>query len=65
MQALSKALKTILNGLAMQYVGDYLTEDEKKANLTQALAKAAETEKAVKTTPTNTAFVSEVITATK
>lgn len=38
MNHLSKALKTILNGLAMQYQGDYLSDDDKKANLQRVLA---------------------------
>lgn len=35
MNALSTALKTILNGLAMQHAGDYLSDEEKSENLRQ------------------------------
>lgn len=38
MSTLTTALKTILNGLAMQYEGDYLSDDDKKANLQRVLA---------------------------
>lgn len=65
MQALSNALKTILNGLAMQYVGDYLSEEDKKANLANALAKAAEIEKTVKQESQTPSSASLFITLTK
>jgi hypothetical protein len=39
MHTLSEALKRILNGLAMQYEGDYLSDDDKKANLQRVLTK--------------------------
>ncbi len=38
MNHLSTTLKTILNGLAMQYEGDYLSTEDKKANLQRVLA---------------------------
>jgi hypothetical protein len=38
MNALTSTLKTILNGLAMQYEADYLSADDKKANLQRVLA---------------------------
>lgn len=38
MQHLPKTLKTILNALAMQNVGDYLSDEDKQANLAKALA---------------------------
>jgi hypothetical protein len=38
MNNLSAALKKILNGLAMQYEADYLSDDDKKANLNRVLA---------------------------
>ena len=39
MNALTSTLKTILNGLAMQYEGEMLTTEEKKANLQRVLTK--------------------------
>lgn len=39
MKTLTTALKTVLNGLAMQYEGELLTTAEKKANLQRVLAK--------------------------
>ncbi|QTR51505.1 hypothetical protein [Candidatus Thiothrix anitrata] len=38
MNTLTTALKTVLNGLAMQYEGELLTTEEKKANLQRVLA---------------------------
>lgn len=38
MNTLTTALKTVLNGLAMQYEGELLTTAEKKANLQRVLA---------------------------
>ena len=38
MHFLSDVLKHILNGLAMQYQADYLSDEEKKANLQRVLA---------------------------
>lgn len=38
MSRLTTALKTILNGLAMQYEGELLTTEEKQANLQRVLA---------------------------
>lgn len=37
MRHLPKALKTILNALAMQYEADYQSDDDKKANLQRVL----------------------------
>lgn len=37
MNTLTTALKTVLNGLAMQYEGELLTTEEKKANLQRVL----------------------------
>ncbi|MDQ5769602.1 MULTISPECIES: hypothetical protein [Thiothrix] len=56
MNHLSAALKTILNGLAMQYEGELLTTEDKKANLQRVLTEI-EREKqdaanAATTTPT-------------
>jgi len=45
MQHLSETLKKILNGLAMQHVGDYLSDEDKKANLEQVLAAIAQENK--------------------
>lgn len=39
MSYLTKPLRHILNGLAMQYAPDYLSDSEKQANLKQALEK--------------------------
>lgn len=38
MNHLSTTLKTILNGLAMQYEGELLSTEDKKANLQRVLA---------------------------
>lgn len=38
MNRLSEALKTVLNGLAMQYEGELLTTEEKQTNLQRVLA---------------------------
>jgi hypothetical protein len=38
MNFLSDVLKHILNGLAMQYQADYLSDEDKKANLQKVLA---------------------------
>ncbi len=38
MQGLSNTLKTILNALAMQNAGDYLSDEDKQANLSRVLA---------------------------
>lgn len=38
MQGLSSTLKTILNALAMQHAGDYLSDEDKQANLSRVLA---------------------------
>lgn len=38
MNTLTTALKTILNGLAMQYEGELLTTEQKQANLQRVLS---------------------------
>ena len=38
MNTLSTTLKTILNGLAMQYQGDFQSAEDKQANLQRVLA---------------------------
>lgn len=38
MKHLSNGLKIILNALAAQYVGDYLSDEDKQATLQQTLA---------------------------
>lgn len=38
MHGLSDTLKTILNALAMQHAGDYLSDADKQANLARVLA---------------------------
>jgi inosine/xanthosine triphosphate pyrophosphatase family protein len=38
MQFLSDVLKHMLNGLAMQYQADYLSDEDKQANLQKVLA---------------------------
>ncbi len=50
MNHLSAALKTILNGLAMQYEGELLTTQEKKANLQRALMQIEREKQAVPAT---------------
>ena len=37
MNALSTTLKTILNGLAMQYEGDFISTEDKQANMQRVL----------------------------
>lgn len=50
MNHLSAALKTILNGLAMQYEGELLTTQEKKANLQRVLTQIEREKQAVPAT---------------
>lgn len=53
MSYLTKPLRDILNGLAMQYAPDYLSDSEKQANLKQALDKIKlEEEEDKKSNPT-------------
>lgn len=62
MNHLSTTLKTILNGLAMQYEGDYLSIEDKKANLQRVLAEIEQEKKMARntatavSTPSNIAF---------
>lgn len=53
MNHLTKALKTILNGLAMQYEGDFLSDEDKKANLERVLAEIEQENKRGKTDYSN------------
>lgn len=46
MHFLSDVLKHILNGLAMQYQADYLSDEDKKANLQKVLAQIEQERKA-------------------
>ncbi len=55
MNHLSAALKTILNGLAMQYEGEMLTTQEKKANLQRVLTEIEREKQAAPATANNTA----------
>ena len=50
MNHLSAALKTILNGLAMQYEGEMLTTEEKTANLQRVLTEIEREKQAVQAT---------------
>lgn len=49
MRHLPKALKTILNALAMQYEADYLSDDDKKANLHRVLSEIEQEKKQERT----------------
>ncbi|UOG91070.1 MAG: hypothetical protein L3K52_12775 [Candidatus Thiothrix sulfatifontis] len=55
MNHLSAALKTILNGLAMQYEGELLTTQEKKANLQRVLTEIEREKQEAQATANNTA----------
>ncbi|OQX14131.1 MAG: hypothetical protein BWK73_10300 [Thiothrix lacustris] len=50
MNHLSAALKTILNGLAMQYEGELLTTEDKKANLQRVLTQIEREKQAAQVT---------------
>lgn len=54
MNHLSAALKTILNGLAMQYEGEMLTTEEKTANLQRVLTEIEREKQAAPTAANNT-----------
>ena len=54
MNHLSAALKTILNGLAMQYEGEMLTTEEKKANLQRVLTEIEREKQAAQVTANTT-----------
>lgn len=54
MNHLSAALKTILNGLAMQYEGEMLTTEEKTANLQRVLTEIEREKQAAQATANTT-----------
>ena len=54
MNHLSAALKTILNGLAMQYEGEMLTTEEKTANLQRVLTEIEREKQAAPATANTT-----------
>jgi len=57
MNHLSAALKTILNGLAMQYEGEMLTTEEKTANLQRVLTEIEREKQAAQATANTTTTI--------
>ena len=57
MNHLSAALKTILNGLAMQYEGEMLTTEEKTANLQRVLTEIEREKQAAPATANTTTTI--------
>ena len=57
MNHLSAALKTILNGLAMQYEGEMLTTEEKTANLQRVLTEIEREKQAAQATTNTTTTI--------